>query len=70
MRAGGLKYYLMKDSVDVADLRCSPVTERGVSEELIWIPLDELEQHCVVPVSIANKLKNLPKYLTPIVERN
>ena len=63
-------YYLMKDSDCLDQLSCSSVTERGVSEELIWIPLDELEQHYVVPVSIAKELKNLPKHLTHIVERD
>ena len=63
-------YYLMKDNAALGNLKCSSVTERGVSEELIWIPLDELEQHYVVPVSIARELKNLPTHLTPIVERD
>ena len=63
-------YYLMKDSTDLGDLKCSSVTERGVSEELIWIPQDELEQHYIVPVSIARELKNLPGHLTRIVERD
>ena len=63
-------YYLMKDSADLENLRCRSVTERGMSEELIWIPLDELEQYNVVPVSIAKELKNLPEQLTRIVERD
>ena len=63
-------YYCMKDSAALGNLKCSSVTERGVSEELIWIPLDELERHYVVPVSIARELKNLPEHLTSIVERD
>ena len=63
-------YYLMKDSDCLDRLKCSSVTERGVSEELVWIPLDELEQHYVVPVSIARELKNLPEHLTHVVERD
>ena len=63
-------YYLMKDNAALGNLKCSSVTERGVSEELIWIPLDELEQHYVVPDSIPRELKNLPTHLTPIVERD
>ena len=63
-------YYLMKDSVDLENLKCQSVTERGVSEELIWVPLDELEHYYVVPVSIAGKLKSLPEELTRIVERD
>ena len=63
-------YFLMKDTAALGDIKCSSVTERGVSEELIWIPLEELEQHYVVPVSIARELKNLPEHLTPIVERD
>ena len=60
----------MKDSVDLGNLRCRSVTERGVSEELVWIPMDELEKHYVVPVSVARELRNLPKHLTSIVERD
>ena len=63
-------YYLMKDSEALGNLMCHSVTERGVSEELIWIPLDELERHYIVPVSIARELKNLPGHLTRIVERD
>ena len=63
-------YFLMKDNAARGDIKCSSVTERGVSEELIWIPLDELEQHYVVPVSIARELKNMPGHFTPIVERD
>ena len=60
----------MKDSAALGNLMCRSVTERGVSEELIWIPLDELERHYIVPVSIARELKNLPGHLTRIVERD
>ena len=63
-------YYLMKDSADLENLKCQSVTERGVSEELIWVLLDELEHYYVVPVSIAGKLKSLPEELTRIVERD
>jgi len=63
-------YYLMKDSVDLRNLRCRSVTERGVSEELVWIPMDELEKYYIVPVSIAKQLKNLPQQMTRIVEKD
>ncbi len=63
-------YFLMEDSDALGNLRCNSVTERGVAEELIWIPLDELDQHYVVPVSVARELRNLPKHLTSIVERD
>ena len=63
-------YYLMKDRNNLDNLRCSSVTERGVSEELVWIPLDELEKYYIVPVSIARELKDLPKQMTRIVERD
>ncbi len=60
----------MKDSVDLGNLRCRSVTERGVSEELVWIPMDELEKYYIVPVSIAKQLKNLPQQMTRIVEKD
>ena len=63
-------YYLMKDSDDLENLHCGSVTERGVTEELLWVPLDELEMNYVVPVSIAAELKNLPEHLKLIVEIN
>ena len=63
-------YFLMEDSDALGNLRCNSVTERGVAEELIWIPLDELNQHYVVPVSVARELGNLPEHLTSIVERD
>ena len=63
-------YYLMKDCSDLENLACRSVTERGVSEELIWILVDEVERYHVVPVSIARELKNLPEHLTRIVEKD
>jgi 8-oxo-dGTP pyrophosphatase MutT (NUDIX family) len=63
-------YYLMKDSDALAHLRCRSVTERGVSEELVWIPLDELDRHYVVPESLARELRHLPQQLTRVVERD
>ena len=61
-------YYLMKDRNELGELRCGSVTERGVPEELIWIPLDELEKHTIVPAAIAQELPCLPEHLTQIVE--
>jgi len=63
-------YYLMRDSADLGNLRCRSVTERGVSEELVWIPMDELEKHYIVPVSVAGNLKDLPLQMTRIVEKD
>ena len=63
-------YYLMKDSADLENIRCRSVTERGISEELIWVPMNELEHYHVVPVSIARELKNLPDHLTRVVEKD
>lgn len=61
-------YYLMKDCENLENLRCRSVTERGASEELVWVSLDELDHYYVVPVSIARELKHLPEHLTRIVE--
>ena len=60
----------MKDCRDLENLACRSVTERGVSEELVWVPVDDVERYHVVPVSIARELKNLPEYLTRIVEKD
>ena len=61
-------YYLMKDSDRLERLECRSVTERGVSEELVWIPKDELEKHYIVPVSVAGYLSDLPEHMTHVVE--
>ena len=63
-------YYLMRDSMDLENLKCKSVTERGVSEELLWIPLEELDEHYIVPVSVARELKHLPAQMTRIVEKD
>ena len=61
-------YYLMKDSESLDHLECRSVTERGASEELIWVPANELSEHYIVPVSIAKRLLDLPENLTHVVE--
>ncbi len=61
-------YFLMKDSESLDHLECRSVTERGASEELIWVPADELSEHYIVPVSIAKRLLDLPENMTHVVE--
>ena len=61
-------YYLMKDSDRLEHLECRSVTERGASEELVWIPEDELGKYYIVPVSVAKRLTDLPEHMTHIVE--
>ena len=61
-------YYLMVDSERLDHLECRSVTERGVSEELVWVAKDELEKHYIVPVSVAKRLKCLPEHMTHVVE--
>lgn len=61
-------YYLMKDSDRLEHLECRSVTERGASEELVWIPEDELGKYYIVPVSVAKRLTDLPEHMTHVVE--
>ena len=61
-------YYLMADSERLEHLECRSVTERGVSEGLVWVPMDELEKHYIVPVSVAKRLKCMPEHMTHVVE--
>ena len=61
-------YYLMKDSDELDNLADRPVKERGVTEELIWIPMDEMEHHYIVPETIVARLRSLPEHLERIVE--
>ena len=61
-------YYLMRDSDGLEHLECRSETERGVSEELVWVPENELEKYYIVPVSVAERLTDLPEHMTHIVE--
>ena len=61
-------YYLMKDSDSLEHLDCRSVTARGVSEELVWIPKDELGKYNIVPVCVAKRLLNLPENMKHLVE--
>ena len=61
-------YYLMKDSDDLDRLECRSVTERGTSEELVWIQGDELANYYIVPVSVAGMLSDLPEHMMHVVE--
>ena len=61
-------YFLMEDSDRLDHLECRSVTERGASEELVWIPEDELGDHYIVPVSVAKRLSDLPGHMTHVVE--
>ena len=43
-------------------------TERGTSEELVWIQGDELANYYIVPVSVAGRLSDLPEHMMHVVE--
>ena len=60
-------YYLMKDSDELERLNCTSVTERGISEETLWIPEDQLRNYHIVPEFIAEKLTALPESLTKTI---
>ena len=61
-------YYLMKDSPQLDHIHCDSVTARGVSEELFWVPVEEIRQVNFVPKSIGSILENLPDHFVRIVE--
>ena len=61
-------YYLMKDSDALTELRCESVTERGVSEELFWLPLEEIGTVPFVPKSVGKILDHLPEQMIRIEE--
>lgn len=61
-------YFLMKDSKALEHLSCSSSTLRGAAEELVWIPLEELDRHYIVPVCVAAELKRLPAHMEHLVE--
>ncbi len=63
-------YYLMKDDEALENVVCDSVTERGVMEELIWIPEDELDRYYIAPVSLAKRLNSLPEHLELLVENS
>lgn len=61
-------YYLMQDSEALGDLHCDSTTERGMPEELVWIPLTEIGQYYIVPESVSSELNRLPEHFSRIVE--
>ncbi|MDO5476362.1 MAG: NUDIX domain-containing protein [Eubacteriales bacterium] len=61
-------YYLMKDSPALENIECHSVTARGVPEELVWIPLDEINKYYIVPESVAARLGSLPDHPEHIIE--
>lgn len=64
-------YYLMKDSGvldNMERLTCRSVTARGVAEELVWLPLNEIHKYYLVPESVAARLQNLPEHPEHLIE--
>lgn len=61
-------YYLMKVTPKIKDIICSSLTENGIEEELIWLPIDSLENHVVFPRFFATELSNLPTSMKNIVD--
>ena len=63
-------YFLMRDSEDLDHVRCDSVTGRGVREELVWVPAEELAEYHFVPESVGRRLRNLPENVEHIIEIN
>ena len=61
-------YYLMKVPDSITDIKCYSVNENGIEEELIWLPIDSLNNYTVFPRFFATELLNLPKSLKNIVD--
>ena len=61
-------YYLMKVPDNITDIRCCSVTENGVEEDIIWLPIDSLSDYTIFPRFFATELLNLPKSLKNIVD--
>lgn len=61
-------YYLMQDTEELQKIRCNSYTDRGAAEELVWIPVDQLDQYTILPKSVIQELKNLPHAMKHIVE--
>jgi ADP-ribose pyrophosphatase YjhB (NUDIX family) len=61
-------YYLMKDSPALEHIECRSVTARGVREELVWMPFEEIDRHYIVPESVAERLRDLPLHPEHIIE--
>jgi hypothetical protein len=58
----------MKDSPALEHIECRSVTARGVREELVWMPLEEIDRHYIVPESVAERLRDLPPHPEHIIE--
>ena len=63
-------YFLMKDSEALEQVVCTSETGRGVPEELVWVPAEELEHVHFVPESVGARLKSLPEEIVHLVEIN
>lgn len=61
-------YYLMKMTERIKDIICNSLTENGIEEELIWLPIDSLDKYTVFPSFFATELLNLPVSMKNIVE--
>ena len=61
-------YFLMKVPENITDIKCSSVTDDGIEEELVWLPIDKLSNFTVFPSFFEKELLNLPKSLKNIVE--
>lgn len=61
-------YYLMKITEKIKDIICNSLTENGIEEELIWLPIDDLDKYTVFPRFFTTELLNLPVSMKNIVE--
>ena len=61
-------YYLMKVPKNIKNIMCHSITENGIEEELVWLPIKNLDNYIVFPRFFATELLNLPTSLKNIVD--
>ncbi|MGL5749621.1 MAG: hypothetical protein ACRCXT_03765 [Paraclostridium sp.] len=61
-------YYLMKVPEDIKNIMCNSLTEAGVEEQLVWLPIDKLNDYTVFPRFFATEILNIPTSLKNIVD--
>lgn len=61
-------YYLMKIPDNLSKMMCSSITENGVEEQLIWLPINRLDEYVVFPRFFQTELLHLPMEMKNIVD--
>lgn len=60
-------YYVMKVPENFYQMQCQSITENGVEEQLVWLPIENLKEYVVFPEFFETELPKLSETVKNIV---